>query len=175
VRQILTGRADGSRVRKPNATGKVWMLTGDKMETAINIGFSCRLLDESMLPLLELNVGDVGRLDGILEAALQEKRKMEESGVARPLAVVLGGPAMTTLFDYDDPDTQVPSPTGTCTQSRRLTSCLSGGAGEVCERGEGCSGRGRVPVLPHPEGGGRTEPLSPGQHPHPWSCRRWWS
>lgn len=26
---------------------KVWVLTGDKTETAINIGFSCKLLDKS--------------------------------------------------------------------------------------------------------------------------------
>ena len=27
---------------------KVWVLTGDKQETAINIGFSSRLIDDSM-------------------------------------------------------------------------------------------------------------------------------
>ena len=27
---------------------KVWVLTGDKIETAINIGFSCKLLNEEM-------------------------------------------------------------------------------------------------------------------------------
>jgi len=27
---------------------KLWVLTGDKIETAINIGFSCKLLDEEM-------------------------------------------------------------------------------------------------------------------------------
>lgn len=27
---------------------KVWVLTGDKTETAINIGFSCQLLNEKM-------------------------------------------------------------------------------------------------------------------------------
>ena len=27
---------------------KLWVLTGDKIETAINIGFASRLLDESM-------------------------------------------------------------------------------------------------------------------------------
>ena len=27
---------------------KVWVLTGDKVETAINIGFSCKLLDSDM-------------------------------------------------------------------------------------------------------------------------------
>ena len=29
-----------------NAEVKVWVLTGDKIETAINIGYSCKLLDE---------------------------------------------------------------------------------------------------------------------------------
>ena len=27
---------------------KVWVLTGDKIETAINIGYSCKLLSNSM-------------------------------------------------------------------------------------------------------------------------------
>jgi magnesium-transporting ATPase (P-type) len=27
---------------------KVWVLTGDKVETAINIGYSCRLLNTEM-------------------------------------------------------------------------------------------------------------------------------
>ena len=27
---------------------KVWVLTGDKVETAINIGYSCRLLSDEM-------------------------------------------------------------------------------------------------------------------------------
>ena len=27
---------------------KVWVLTGDKIETAINIGYSCKLLDNSL-------------------------------------------------------------------------------------------------------------------------------
>ena len=27
---------------------KVWVLTGDKIETAINIGYSCELLDNTM-------------------------------------------------------------------------------------------------------------------------------
>lgn len=35
-----------------NAGIKVWVLTGDKIETAINIGFSCGLLDNKMHQLL---------------------------------------------------------------------------------------------------------------------------
>ena len=31
-----------------NAGIKIWVLTGDKPETAINIGYSCQLLDKSM-------------------------------------------------------------------------------------------------------------------------------
>jgi phospholipid-transporting ATPase len=31
-----------------NAGIKVWVLTGDKIETAINIGISCKLLNEQM-------------------------------------------------------------------------------------------------------------------------------
>ena len=27
---------------------KIWVLTGDKVETAINIGYSCKLLDNQM-------------------------------------------------------------------------------------------------------------------------------
>jgi P-type E1-E2 ATPase len=27
---------------------KVWVLTGDKIETAVNIGYSCRLLNNDM-------------------------------------------------------------------------------------------------------------------------------
>lgn len=28
---------------------KVWVLTGDKVETAINIGYSCKLLDDGLI------------------------------------------------------------------------------------------------------------------------------
>ena len=34
---------------------KLWVLTGDKQETAINIGYSCRLLNEDFNELFVLN------------------------------------------------------------------------------------------------------------------------
>ena len=34
-----------------NAEIKVWVLTGDKIQTAVNIGFSCKLLTQDMLRL----------------------------------------------------------------------------------------------------------------------------
>jgi P-type E1-E2 ATPase len=34
---------------------KLWVLTGDKVETAINIGFSCRLLGPEMI-IIKVNI-----------------------------------------------------------------------------------------------------------------------
>ena len=43
---------------------KLWVLTGDKIETAINIGFSCELLNNDMLQII---------IDG------QKKNEVEQS------------------------------------------------------------------------------------------------
>lgn len=41
---------------------KIWMLTGDKRETAINIGHSCRLIkDYSLITILDQETGDVNQ------------------------------------------------------------------------------------------------------------------
>ena len=43
---------------------KLWVLTGDKVETAINIGFSCNLLDNDMeLIILRVDDGDIDRAE----------------------------------------------------------------------------------------------------------------
>ena len=36
---------------------KLWVLTGDKIDTAINIGFSCKLLDKEMELFIISEVG----------------------------------------------------------------------------------------------------------------------
>ena len=43
---------------------KVWVLTGDKIETAINIGFSCNLLNNDLVQLI---------IDGKEEIEISEK------------------------------------------------------------------------------------------------------
>ncbi|XP_034036118.1 phospholipid-transporting ATPase IC isoform X2 [Thalassophryne amazonica] len=78
---------------------KVWMLTGDKKETAVNIGYSCKLLD-SDTRLLEWQ-----ELRQILQSADPEvsflkARKTEMWAVETPTAgektaVVLSGPELT--------------------------------------------------------------------------------
>jgi phospholipid-transporting ATPase len=53
-----------------NAGIKVWVLTGDKVETAINIGYSCELLSPSMslLEITKLHTNDI--LNEIAQASL---------------------------------------------------------------------------------------------------------
>lgn len=51
---------------------KIWVLTGDKQETAINIGYSCQLLTDDMV--------DVFIVDGISKFDVdQQLRKFKES------------------------------------------------------------------------------------------------
>ena len=51
---------------------KVWVLTGDKQETAINIGYSCQLLTDDML--------DVFIVDGVSRSEVEHQlKKFKES------------------------------------------------------------------------------------------------
>lgn len=64
---------------------KLWMLTGDKRETAINIGHSCRLIkDYSMVTILDEELGDVSQR--IAAATLD----MNNETVAHSVVVVDG-------------------------------------------------------------------------------------
>lgn len=64
---------------------KLWMLTGDKRETAINIGHSCRLIkDYSTITVLDHELGDVSQR--IAAATLQ----MNNEIVAHSVVVIDG-------------------------------------------------------------------------------------
>ena len=64
---------------------KMWMLTGDKRETAINVGHSCRLIkDYSTITILDEDLGDVGQS---IAAAILE---MGRGTVAHSVVVVDG-------------------------------------------------------------------------------------
>eukprot|EP00658_Telonema_sp_P-2_P063865 TRINITY_DN5268_c0_g4_i3.p1 TRINITY_DN5268_c0_g4~~TRINITY_DN5268_c0_g4_i3.p1 ORF type:complete len:1137 (-),score=307.52 TRINITY_DN5268_c0_g4_i3:207-3617(-) len=82
---------------------RTWMLTGDKVETAINIGFSCKLLNENMLPLVELTTGNPAELEKGLEKAVREMAasdaKLGEAKASRQWGLVLEGSALATIFD----------------------------------------------------------------------------
>jgi len=81
---------------------RTWMLTGDKNETAINIGFSCRLLNENMLPLIELTSGSAEELNKELDKALaaMEAGRLEAGPKQqRQYGLVMEGRAMAVIFD----------------------------------------------------------------------------
>ena len=59
-----------------NAGIKLWVLTGDKVETAINIGFSCNLLNNDM-ELIVLNVGE----NEMEKASLELDNQLQKFGL----------------------------------------------------------------------------------------------
>ncbi|ODV63577.1 aminophospholipid translocase that localizes primarily to the plasma membrane [Ascoidea rubescens DSM 1968] len=94
---------------------KLWVLTGDKIETAINIGFSCNLLESDMKllvikPELNDNSPDKG-LNATISSYLSENFHMQGTQEELELAkldhfppkgrhaVVVDGSALTTIFN----------------------------------------------------------------------------
>lgn len=68
---------------------KVWVLTGDKIETAINIGFSCKLLNNEM----EKIIID-GQTEEEVQQALEKGKEIIEKQIAKEYALVLSGDAL---------------------------------------------------------------------------------
>lgn len=101
---------------------KLWVLTGDKIETAINIGFSCNLLSNEMkLLVVRPEDGDLQQeyIDGLITGYLQEYFGMDVSTpeqvehqlkLARAdhsvptsnTALVVDGAALTLIFQEDN-------------------------------------------------------------------------
>ncbi|KAI8984278.1 hypothetical protein BDF20DRAFT_911396 [Mycotypha africana] len=93
-----------------NAGIKIWVLTGDKLETAINIGYASNLLDAEM-KLRVVRGSDnadkvfqslVDTLDGMLK---YEERQQEgdEDAPPRENALVIEGSALTHIFESSEP------------------------------------------------------------------------
>lgn len=55
---------------------KIWVLTGDKTETAINIGYSCKLLTEDMKEVFVID----GKEESEVEVQLKDVRRRIERG-----------------------------------------------------------------------------------------------
>ena len=72
---------------------KLWVLTGDKIETAVNIGFSCKLLDAEM----EIFIIDKVSTRDIYTQICDFIEKSEKIGVSRDCAVVIGGDALAKI------------------------------------------------------------------------------
>ncbi|KAK1931978.1 Phospholipid-transporting ATPase IB [Phytophthora citrophthora] len=79
---------------------KIWMLTGDKEETAINIGHACQLINEGM-SLLIINsedLDDLGRQVDKIYKLEDVQSHINSNKVSSHLALVCDGKAMVHVF-----------------------------------------------------------------------------
>lgn len=87
----------------------VWMLTGDKLETAVNIGYSCNLLVPGINIVMISGLKNASEFKQALRTAYEDLMKFErdkeaayamDKAVSKETALVLEGPS----FSYFDPN-----------------------------------------------------------------------
>lgn len=80
---------------------KVWVLTGDRQETAINIGMSCKLLSEDMM-LLIVNEETAAATRDNLQKKLDAIRTQGDGTIeTETLALVIDGKSLTYALEPD--------------------------------------------------------------------------
>ncbi|GLE03014.1 hypothetical protein PINS_up011893 [Pythium insidiosum] len=79
---------------------KIWMLTGDKEETAINIGHACRLINDSMRLLLinKENLRELVEQVDALYARDDVQALLQSRAVSNRLAIVCDGKSLVHVF-----------------------------------------------------------------------------
>ncbi|KAF9167790.1 hypothetical protein DFQ26_003185 [Actinomortierella ambigua] len=80
---------------------KVWVLTGDRQETAINIGYSCKLIQEDM-SLIICNEATHWETKEFLENKLKAIKSTYQRGDdIEPLALIIDGKSLTFALEKD--------------------------------------------------------------------------
>ncbi|ORZ40601.1 hypothetical protein BCR44DRAFT_1176750 [Catenaria anguillulae PL171] len=85
---------------------KIWVLTGDRQETAINIGYSCKLLTEDM-NLLTINYDTYPETKAELERQLKQVRDLRAGQTGTPeeqndsLALIIDGRTLDFALEKD--------------------------------------------------------------------------
>jgi phospholipid-transporting ATPase len=79
---------------------KVWVLTGDRQETAINIGMSCKLISEDMT-LLIINEESSAATRESLQKKYDAVKSQAASGEHDVLALVIDGKSLTFALEKD--------------------------------------------------------------------------
>ncbi|KAL5219496.1 hypothetical protein ABZP36_020180 [Zizania latifolia] len=81
---------------------KVWVLTGDKQETAISIGYSCKLLTNEMTQIV-INSNSRDLCEKSLDDAISMVNKLQslstDSQARVPLALIIDGNSLVYIFD----------------------------------------------------------------------------
>jgi len=79
---------------------KVWVLTGDRQETAINIGMSCRLIAESM-NIVTVNEETAHGTQEFLNKRLSAIKNQRSTGELEDLALVIDGKSLTFALEKE--------------------------------------------------------------------------
>ncbi|EGO00863.1 hypothetical protein SERLA73DRAFT_167084 [Serpula lacrymans var. lacrymans S7.3] len=79
---------------------KIWVLTGDRQETAINIGMSCRLIAESM-NLVIINEENAHDTQDFINKRLSAIKNQRSTGELEDLALVIDGKSLTYALEKE--------------------------------------------------------------------------
>ncbi|EJT96701.1 calcium transporting ATPase [Dacryopinax primogenitus] len=79
---------------------KVWVLTGDRQETAINIGLSCRLISENM-NLVIVNEETANDTKAFIEKRLAAIKTQRSAGEGEELGLVIDGKSLTYALEKE--------------------------------------------------------------------------
>ncbi|KAI8638204.1 hypothetical protein BD408DRAFT_423376 [Parasitella parasitica] len=79
---------------------KIWVLTGDRQETAVNIGYSCKLLTEEM-DLIICDQEDHASTQAFLQDKLAHVVSLSEHMTHDPFAFIIEGKALTFALEKD--------------------------------------------------------------------------
>ncbi|KAA8907342.1 hypothetical protein FN846DRAFT_906662 [Sphaerosporella brunnea] len=80
---------------------KIWVLTGDRQETAINIGMSCKLISEDMTLIIINEENAEATRESILKKLNAVKSQKESGGEIEALALVIDGRSLTFALEKD--------------------------------------------------------------------------
>jgi phospholipid-transporting ATPase len=80
---------------------KIWVLTGDRQETAINIGMSCKLISEDMSLLIVNEDNAASTRDNISKKLNAIKSQVENGVELDTLALVIDGKSLTFALERD--------------------------------------------------------------------------
>ncbi|KAI5821040.1 hypothetical protein BZA77DRAFT_336364 [Pyronema omphalodes] len=77
---------------------KIWVLTGDRQETAINIGMSCKLISEEMAIVI-INEETAEATATTIQKKLDAYRSQKQSGEQESLALVIDGKSLSFALE----------------------------------------------------------------------------
>ena len=77
---------------------RVWVLTGDKVETAMTIGYSCNLLQPGMTNY-EVTGSGKGAIQSVLNEASSDIKRDKASGAKVKRGIIVKGECLTEIFE----------------------------------------------------------------------------